>query len=150
MSASWQSGWPHLRSEVALAMIAAVAGLAGSLRWKDQRPLAVAVELTADGSIAWNVSGSNDAIVAEREGATPWLALGMPIPLNASSASDLVEIRGIGPARAAAIVGYRSSNGPFARLSDLKRVKGIGPKTAAKIAPFVDVGVMSGLSPAAP
>ena len=139
-----------MKTDSAFAMLLVVAGLAGILRWKEQCPPVVRVDLDVGGSIAWKVNGTEVAVVTEPSGFTPWLALGRSIPLNESSATDLVGIRGIGPAKAEAIVAYRSSNGPFARLSDVQRVKGIGPKTAAQLAHFVDVGVMSGLSPAAP
>ena len=47
------------------------------------------------------------------------------VDLNLATASDLVGLPGIGPARARAIVAFRESNGPFRQLEDLKRVPGV-------------------------
>lgn len=44
-----------------------------------------------------------------------------------------MQLTGIGPAKARAIVNYRTDNGPFTSESDLLNVKGIGPKTLDKI-----------------
>lgn len=55
------------------------------------------------------------------------------VDINTADASTLAaELNGIGTAKAAAIVAYRESNGPFKRLEDLIQVKGIGAKTLEK------------------
>jgi competence protein ComEA len=56
-----------------------------------------------------------------------------PVNINTASADTLAaELNGIGAAKAAAIVAYRESNGPFKKLEDLVRVKGVGSKTLEK------------------
>ena len=50
-----------------------------------------------------------------------------PVSINTATAAQLDTLPGIGPATAKAIVAYRSSKGPFARVEDLLNVPGIGP-----------------------
>lgn len=51
------------------------------------------------------------------------------IILNEASAADFTRLKGVGEARAAAIVALRERLGKFRKVADLMRVKGIGPKT---------------------
>jgi competence protein ComEA len=51
------------------------------------------------------------------------------ININAASAEELVQLKGIGPKKAEAIVKFRETNGPFRIPEDLIEVPGIGPKT---------------------
>lgn len=54
------------------------------------------------------------------------------LDLNVADAAQLRTIRGIGPARADAIVEERARNGPYASLDDVAaRVKGIGERALA-------------------
>lgn len=62
-----------------------------------------------------------------------------PIDLNVASAADLEGLPGVGPATAAAIVGDRERNGPFASVDDLDRVPGIGPAKLAALRDLVSV-----------
>lgn len=56
---------------------------------------------------------------------TAWAAL---VNINTADASALADaIAGVGPARAQAIVEYRTEYGPFQSIEDLMLVKGIGP-----------------------
>lgn len=51
------------------------------------------------------------------------------LDLNQATASELQQIKGIGPKTAELIIAERSRGGPFESLQDLSdRVKGIGPK----------------------
>ena len=53
-----------------------------------------------------------------------------PVDINSADAQALAEaIKGVGLARAEAIVIYREKNGPFASVDELIRVQGIGDKT---------------------
>ena len=62
-----------------------------------------------------------------------------PIDLNRATAEQFELLPGVGPATAAAIVGDRERNGPFASVDDLDRVPGIGPAKLAALADLVTV-----------
>ncbi|NOX08041.1 MAG: ComEA family DNA-binding protein [Gammaproteobacteria bacterium] len=50
-----------------------------------------------------------------------------PLDINVASVKQMMNVlNGIGPYRAAAIVAYRDSNGPFESIEDLSKVKGVG------------------------
>lgn len=61
------------------------------------------------------------------------------ININSATQEQLETIKGIGPAMAARILEYRSSNGGFSSIEDLKNVKGIGEKMFAKLKDSVRV-----------
>ncbi len=55
------------------------------------------------------------------------------ININSADAAALArELKGIGPAKAEAIVQYRKDHGPFRSVDELALVKGIGPKALEK------------------
>lgn len=55
-----------------------------------------------------------------------------PVNINTASAEQIAtELKGIGDAKAQAIVAYRTRNGAFKSADELVRVKGIGEKTVA-------------------
>jgi competence protein ComEA len=62
-----------------------------------------------------------------------------PLDLNGATAEQLEHLPGVGPATAAAIVGDRDVNGPFASVDDLDRVAGIGPAKLAALRDLVTV-----------
>jgi competence protein ComEA len=59
---------------------------------------------------------------------------GCPVNINAADAAGLGSMPGIGPSKAAAIVQYRTDNGPFASCEALDAVSGIGPATLTQLA----------------
>lgn len=61
------------------------------------------------------------------------------LDLNLASAAALDSLPGIGPARAASIVQYRASHGPFRSVEDLGRVSGMGPAALARVRDRVTV-----------
>lgn len=71
------------------------------------------------------------------------------VNINSASVAELDTLPGIGPAKAQAIVAYRTEHGPFARIEDLVLVKGIGPSTYAGLQDLVTVGVVQPSSPPA-
>ena len=59
----------------------------------------------------------------------PWLAWAGPVNVNTADAETISrELKGVGLAKAQAIVAYREANGVFAAPGDLLNVKGIGPR----------------------
>lgn len=61
-----------------------------------------------------------------------------PVNINTADVAELMEIPGIGQAKAQAIVAYRQSK-PFESTQELANVKGIGDRLLAKISPYVTV-----------
>jgi len=72
-------------------------------------------------------------------GKAPTQSVGNPgLPdINRATADQLDTLPGVGPVRAAAIIQYRNTHGPFVRLEDLRQVSGIGPKTFERIRPYL-------------
>jgi len=53
-----------------------------------------------------------------------------PVNVNTADAATLAaSLKGVGPAKAQAIVAYREANGLFVSADDLVSVRGIGAKT---------------------
>jgi competence protein ComEA len=61
------------------------------------------------------------------------------ININSAGETELEDLPGVGPVTAAAIIDYRTQNGPFATVDDLIDVTGIGPSTLEQIRPFATV-----------
>lgn len=62
-----------------------------------------------------------------------WASLAFAaVDINSANEAELDKIKGVGPAKAKAIIEERKKNGPFRDLDDVAaRVKGIGDKTVA-------------------
>src|SRR5260221_13111502 len=83
--------------------------------------------------------------------------LGLSVPalaalnINTASQDEFVALhKGLGPAKAQAIIDYRKANGPFKSVDDLKHVKGIGAKRLEKVRSELTVGHPANDAPATP
>ena len=56
------------------------------------------------------------------------------VNLNTATAQQLETLNGVGPAKAQAIIAYRTQNGPFKSVQDLSKVPGLTQPTVAKLA----------------
>jgi competence protein ComEA len=55
------------------------------------------------------------------------------VNINTATQSELEAVRGLGPAKAKAIIAYRDANGAFKSLDELDKVKGFGKSTIEKL-----------------
>lgn len=62
------------------------------------------------------------------------------VDINTASQAELEALKGIGPAKAKAIVEYRSQKGLFSSIDDLEKVSGIGAGTINQIRSELTVG----------
>jgi competence protein ComEA len=67
-----------------------------------------------------------------------------PVDLNTADKAELVQIPGIGPSLADAIVTHRRVVGRFDRVEELTDVHGIGAKTLDRLRPWLTVGTDEG------
>lgn len=93
-----------------------------------QRPLQNGEVLTVVPSPAGCVVLSLSVMAARER-----MALGIPLHPDHLTGQDWIELPGIGPALAAAIISDRQKYGDFGSLAGLLRVPGIGPGTLAKL-----------------
>ena len=70
----------------------------------------------------------NDACITDNLEDTPKL-----ISINTATKEELMQLTGIGEAKALDIIKYREENGPFQNIEDIKNVSGIGDSLFAKI-----------------
>ncbi|MGM0419489.1 MAG: helix-hairpin-helix domain-containing protein [Bacillota bacterium] len=61
------------------------------------------------------------------------------ININKANLDQLTSLPGIGPARAAAIIGFRDDNGNFQQVEDLLQVAGIGASILSNIEDMITV-----------
>jgi competence protein ComEA len=89
--------------------------------------------LLADGTqIVVPKQGSGGALGATGSGDSSSSAGGL-ININTATATEFETLSGIGEVLAAAIVDYRTENGPFTSVDELEDVSGIGPATLEEI-----------------
>jgi competence protein ComEA len=66
-----------------------------------------------------------------------------PVPtlinINTADADQLMELPGIGETKAAAIINYRESYGPFTAIEQIMNVSGIGPSTFENLKDLITV-----------
>jgi competence protein ComEA len=66
------------------------------------------------------------------------------VDLNSATRSELEAVKGIGPAKARAIMEYRRKHGPFRNVEALADVKGFGKASVAKLKGELTVGAEAG------
>src|SRR6476659_6546087 len=78
---------------------------------------------------------------ASASGATGGTGVGGVAVVNINTADEptLETLNGVGPALAAAIIQFRTDQGPFTSVDQLDEVSGIGPATLEKLRPQVTV-----------
>jgi len=69
------------------------------------------------------------------------------VNLNTASQAELETLKGVGPAKAAAILEYRKKNGGFKSVDDLNKVTGFGDKSVASLKSQVTVGGAAAATP---
>jgi competence protein ComEA len=62
------------------------------------------------------------------------------VDINTATMEQLEVLKGVGPAKAKAIVEHRTKNGPFKTVDDLEAVKGFGKKTVDSLRSEIFVG----------
>nr|WP_243427289.1 ComEA family DNA-binding protein [Gemmiger formicilis] len=77
-------------------------------------------------------SASYVPVISDLESENPGSTYdGTLVNVNTAGEEELTTLPGIGPAKAAAIVAYRTENGPFTSLEELDNVKGISSRMVA-------------------
>lgn len=72
------------------------------------------------------------------------------VNINTATQAELETLKGVGPAKAKAIMEYRAKNGNFKTIDDIKKVKGIGDKTFDKLKADLSVNGASATKTAVP
>ncbi len=62
------------------------------------------------------------------------------VNINTATQSELEGVKGLGPAKAKAIIAYRESNGSFKSVDELDNVKGFGKASIEKLKEELSVG----------
>jgi competence protein ComEA len=91
----------------------------------------ILVDKKGEGSTTGTSSGSDTGTTSGTTGSL--------ININTATESELETLPGVGPVLGAAIISYRTNNGPFGSVDELDNVSGIGPVTLAQLKPLVTV-----------
>ncbi len=98
-------------------------------------------------NLAAQVSDGSQVVIPEKGKATEGSVTGTDtgqdtsglVDINTAGAEELKQIPGIGDAKAAAIVSYRSEHGRFARIEDLMQITGIKEGIFNRIKDYIRV-----------
>lgn len=80
---------------------------------------------------------SNSKGVTAQKAAAETKAVLQNLDINSADKDLLVQLPGVGPKTADAIIEYRKANGEFKKIDDLTNVKGIGNKKLLKLKPYL-------------
>jgi competence protein ComEA len=110
-------------------VIDAVQRAGGALDKADLTLLNLAAPLTDGQQILVPKRGAAPPAGAVVPGGVPGSTGGALVNINTADEPTLETLNGVGPVLAAAIIQYRTENGPFASVDQLDEVSGIGPAT---------------------
>ncbi len=65
------------------------------------------------------------------------------VNINTATQSELEGVKGLGPAKAKAIIEYREKHGPFKSVDELDKVKGFGKSSVEKLKGDLSAGLAS-------
>lgn len=102
-----------------------------------QRPLAGLLACGLAAMAVWYAATGGLSGGLVHHDAPPPPSVRFTVDVNEATANDLAQLPGLGPDKAARIVEYRRSHGPFTSAGDLLDVPGIGPVTLAGIRPHL-------------
>lgn len=110
------------RWEKYLVVTALTAGLSGgSLVWAQQQMPKPTAAPTLTPAAATVAPTTVPAVV------------GAKVNINTADEAALMAVKGIGKAKAKAIIEYREKNGPFKSLEELTKIRGIKAKSLSKL-----------------
>lgn len=69
----------------------------------------------------------------------PVVSVSFPLNLNTATVEELMQIDGLGPAKASAIVEYRAVRGGYTSVEQIMEIKGIGEGIYQQVAPYLTV-----------
>jgi competence protein ComEA len=137
------TGWVHEPGVYEFAqgdrVIDAVDRAGGAKNGADLSVLNLAAPLTDGTQVVVPKEGAAGSAAVAPGASGSGAATGGLININTASATEFETLSGIGEVLAAAIVDYRTENGPFASVDDLENVSGIGPATLEEIRDQVTV-----------
>jgi competence protein ComEA len=119
-------------------VIDAVERAGGAKPGADLSILNLAAPLTDGTQVVVSKEGVAGA-VGSTGSSTGGTTVGALININTATATEFETLSGIGEVLAAAIVDYRTENGPFTSVDELEDVSGIGPSTLDEIRDQVTV-----------
>ncbi len=117
----------------------AVAAAGGATIEGDLDRLNLATLLSDEDRVVVPVEGEEAPQLANGAGDAAAADVSGPLDLNSASSDQLEALPGVGPATAAAIIAYRTENGPFQSVTALDNVAGIGPAKLAQLRDLVSV-----------
>lgn len=95
-----------------------------------------------DGQMIW-VMTAGEAAAQENPSASPSADMETKddgkVNLNSATKEELMQLPGIGAAKAASIIAWREANGSFAQIEDLMKIEGIKEGVFSKIEDYVKV-----------